>query len=100
MSSFRLQVIFIGKELYADCGSLSLVLQYMKQTVQEGTELMPHRGNEEEAVPPSRTVRTPIRKNSRNRARETPSQQAPSEDEDEGILARPRKQTALLSRLI
>ncbi|KAG6552565.1 hypothetical protein Mapa_005875 [Marchantia paleacea] len=73
---------------------------YMKRTVQEGTELMPHRGNEEEAVPPTRTVRTPIRKNSRNRARETPLQQAASEDEDEdeGILARPRKQIVLLSR--
>ncbi|KAL3683516.1 hypothetical protein R1sor_001538 [Riccia sorocarpa] len=58
--------------------------KFMKETIQEGTELMPHRGCGGEGAPAANRIRTPIRKTSRNRARETPGHDLQGE-EDEGV---------------
>ncbi|CAM6104556.1 unnamed protein product [Calypogeia fissa] len=64
----------------------------MQEEVAEGEELMPHRGNREQS-PGIPAARTPIRKNSRNRARETPAAvpqagDSPEDDPGEGSSRR------------
>ncbi|KAL2612429.1 hypothetical protein R1flu_024121 [Riccia fluitans] len=63
--------------------------EYMKESVEEGSELMPLRGDAGERTPVANPIRTPIRKTSRNRARETPLH-GPLDEEDEGVME-PRK---------